>query len=168
MSKNLFFSQDKEIFGAKICFEFVFVTSYLKSRAKGGNQDQERGELAEETVKIDSVRNFFEWIQWILGVLMTWISKYSNMGDPGHDWDSSSDAASPSPSLGSQQSVISSNGTKKHINRGRWTKEEVRELIWRNFGKEFEEKSNFNLIFDLGWKTATFSGNSWREMGFHR
>ena len=47
------------------------------------------------------------------------------MGDPGHDWDSSSDAASPSP-LGSQNSVITSNGTKKHINRGRWTKEEVR------------------------------------------
>ena len=59
MSKNLFFSQDKEIFGAKICSEFVFVTSYLKSRAKGGNQDQERGELAEETEKIDSVKNFF-------------------------------------------------------------------------------------------------------------
>jgi len=50
------------------------------------------------------------------------------MGDPGHDWDSSSDAASPSPSLGSQQSVISSNGTKKHINRGRWTKEEDEKL----------------------------------------
>ena len=50
------------------------------------------------------------------------------MADPGHDWDSSSDAASPSPSLGSQQSVITANGTKKHINRGRWTKEEVRKL----------------------------------------
>ena len=58
MSKSLFFFKDKEIFGAKICFEFAFVTSYLKSRAKGGNQDQER-ELAEETVKIDIVKNFF-------------------------------------------------------------------------------------------------------------
>lgn len=48
------------------------------------------------------------------------------MEDLGQDWDSGSDAASPSPSLSSQASMIGANGTKKAINRGRWTKEEVR------------------------------------------
>ena len=48
------------------------------------------------------------------------------MEDIGRDWESSSDAASPSPSIGSQASVMGSNGTKKAINRGRWTKDEVR------------------------------------------
>ena len=47
------------------------------------------------------------------------------MEDIGRDWESSSDAASPSPSIGSQASVMGSNGTKKAINRGRWTKDEV-------------------------------------------
>ena len=47
------------------------------------------------------------------------------MEDMGHDWESSSEAASPSPSIGSQASVLNSNGTKKAINRGRWTKDEV-------------------------------------------
>lgn len=48
------------------------------------------------------------------------------MEDMGHDWDSGSDAASPSPSISSQASMIAPNGSKKAINRGRWTKEEVR------------------------------------------
>ena len=48
------------------------------------------------------------------------------MEDAGHDWESESDAASPSPSISSQASMIATNGSKKAINRGRWTKEEVR------------------------------------------
>ena len=49
------------------------------------------------------------------------------MEDLSQDWDSGSDmATSPSPSISSQASMITSNGTKKAINRGRWTKEEVR------------------------------------------
>ena len=49
------------------------------------------------------------------------------MEDLSQDWDSGSDmAASPSPSISSQASMITANGTKKAINRGRWTKEEVR------------------------------------------
>ena len=51
------------------------------------------------------------------------------MEDLSQDWDSGSDmATSPSPSISSQASMITSNGTKKAINRGRWTKEEVRKL----------------------------------------
>lgn len=50
------------------------------------------------------------------------------MEDIGRDWESSSDAASPSPSIGSQASVMGSNGTKKAINRGRWTKDEDEKL----------------------------------------
>ena len=49
------------------------------------------------------------------------------MEDLSQDWDSGSDMAeSPSPSISSQTSMITSNGTKKAINRGRWTKEEVK------------------------------------------
>ena len=51
------------------------------------------------------------------------------MEDLSQDWDSGSDmATSPSPSISSQASMITSNGTKKAINRGRWTKEEVRKF----------------------------------------
>jgi len=51
------------------------------------------------------------------------------MEDLSQDWDSGSDmATSPSPSISSQASMITSNGTKKAINRGRWTKEEDEKL----------------------------------------
>jgi len=51
------------------------------------------------------------------------------MEDLSQDWDSGSDmAASPSPSISSQASMITANGTKKAINRGRWTKEEDEKL----------------------------------------
>jgi len=50
------------------------------------------------------------------------------MGDAGRDWESESDTASPSPSIGSQASMIATNGSKKAINRGRWTKEEDEKL----------------------------------------
>ena len=61
-------------------------------------------------------------IKWIVG----------NMEDLSQDWDSGSDMAeSPSPSISSQASMITSNGTKKAINRGRWTKEEVRLRLFK-------------------------------------
>merc|ERR1712051_1037210 len=51
------------------------------------------------------------------------------MEDLSQDWDSGSDMAeSPSPSISSQASMITANGTKKAINRGRWTKEEDEKL----------------------------------------
>jgi hypothetical protein len=65
------------------------------------------------------------------------------MEETGHDWDSESEAASPSPSLGSQASVITSNGTKKTINRGRWTKEEVSWTLFYGLEKHW----NTNFVF---------------------
>jgi len=51
------------------------------------------------------------------------------MEDLSQDWESGSDmATSPSPSISSQASMITTNGTKKAINRGRWTKEEDEKL----------------------------------------
>ena len=63
------------------------------------------------------------------------------MEDLSQDWDSGSDMAeSPSPSISSQTSMITSNGTKKAINRGRWTKEEVK------FSKSELIRERFNAI----------------------
>jgi len=46
------------------------------------------------------------------------LSSYSEAGE--NQWDSDSDDGSPPPSVGSVHS-----GSKKAINRGRWTKDEV-------------------------------------------
>ena len=49
------------------------------------------------------------------------LSSYSEAGD--NRWESDSDETSPPPSVGSVNSA-----SKKAINRGRWTKEEVTRL----------------------------------------
>ena len=77
--------------------------------------------LSKKFVKSSSYKVLCD-IKWIVG----------NMEDLSQDWDSGSDmAASPSPSISSQASMITANGTKKAINRGRWTKEEVRLRLFK-------------------------------------
>ncbi len=52
--------------------------------------------------------------------MMDDLSSYSEAGD--NHWESESDETSPPPSVGSVNST-----SKKTINRGRWTKDEVNE-----------------------------------------
>ena len=91
--------------------------------------------LSKKFVKSSSYKVLCD-IKWIVG----------NMEDLSQDWDSGSDmAASPSPSISSQASMITANGTKKAINRGRWTKEEVRLRLFKII-KRFS--FNIYVIFD--------------------
>ena len=91
--------------------------------------------LIKKFVKSSSYKVLCD-IKWIVGI----------MEDLSQDWDSGSDmAASPSPSISSQASMITANGTKKAINRGRWTKEEVRLRLFKIIkGFSF----NIYVIFD--------------------
>ena len=89
-------------------------------------QCSEERRLSKNFIKkireIIKLQSFMWYIKWIVGI----------MEDLSQDWDSGSDmAASPSPSISSQASMITANGTKKAINRGRWTKEEVRLRLFK-------------------------------------